>query len=38
MIVLIVVYTIVLGLLELKFHFTVGAVIMHLIHLLLGAG
>ncbi|MDI6872047.1 MAG: hypothetical protein QME79_12035 [Bacillota bacterium] len=35
---LLVVYTIALGLLELQFHFTVGAVIVRLVHLLLGAG
>ena len=38
MIAFLIVYTIVLGLLELQFHLTVGAVIVRLIHLLLGAG
>ena len=38
MIAFLIVYTIVLGLLELQFHFTVGAIIVRLIHLLLGAG
>lgn len=33
---LLLVYTVLLGLLELQFHFTVGQVIEHVIHLLAG--
>jgi hypothetical protein len=35
---LLIIYTIMLGLLELQFHFTVGQVVAHLIRLLAGSG
>lgn len=34
---LLIVYTILIGLLELQFHFTVGQIVAHLIRLLTGA-
>lgn len=31
-----IIYTLLIGLLELQFHFTVGQIVIHLIHLLAG--